>query len=62
MAVKREPDRSVVFSWIMWPSKAVRDTGWPKVMADPFMTSPDNVALFDGRRMIFGGFETILDA
>jgi uncharacterized protein YbaA (DUF1428 family) len=47
-----------VFGWVTWPSKAVRDEAWKKVMADPRMqqgTPPP----FDGKRMIFGGFEVI---
>ena len=60
MAVKREPGESVIFSWIEWPSKAARDEGWKLAMADPRMqmgTMP-----FDGKRIIFGGFETIFDS
>ncbi len=30
MAVRREEDETVVFSWIQWPSKAVRDSAWEK--------------------------------
>ena len=58
MAVKRQEDEAVVFSWIRWPSRAVRDEGWKKVMADPRMAAmPER--LFDGKRMIFGGFDVI---
>ena len=35
MAVQRKPDETVVFSWVTWPSREVRDAGWKKVMADP---------------------------
>ena len=35
MAVQRKDDETVVFSWITWPSKAVRDEGMKKAMADP---------------------------
>ena len=35
MAVKRKDDEAVVFSWILWPSRNVRDEGMKKVMADP---------------------------
>lgn len=59
MAVKLEPDETVVFSWILWPSKAVRDEGMKKAMEDPRMKPPADMP-FDGKRMIFGGFETIL--
>ena len=57
-AVKCEADEVVVFSWIEWPSKAVRDVGMKKIMADPRMQGPTP---FDGKRMIFGGFATLLD-
>ena len=61
-AVMREPDETVVFSWITWPSKAVRDAGMQKVMTDPRMQPDVNPMPFDGKRMIFGGFEMIVDA
>ncbi|GJL93976.1 MAG: DUF1428 domain-containing protein [Hyphococcus sp.] len=60
MAVKLEEDETVVFSWITWPSKAVRDKGLKSAMDDPRMKPPEDMA-FDGKRMIFGGFETILN-
>ena len=60
MAVKREANETVVFSWITWPSRAARDEGWKAAMADPRM-QPDASMPFDGKRMIFGGFEVISD-
>src|SRR3954468_9025593 len=36
-AVKAEAGENVVFSWIEWPSKAVREEAYPKVMSDPFV-------------------------
>lgn len=62
MAVKREEGEVVVFSWIQWPSKAVRDSAWEKVMADPRMNAKDNPMPFDGKRMIYGGFQIIMRA
>lgn len=62
MAVKRKEDETVVFSWILWPSKQVRDEGMQKVMSDPRMQSGAMSMPFDGQRMIYGGFEMILDA
>jgi uncharacterized protein YbaA (DUF1428 family) len=61
MAVKREANESIVFSWITWPSRAVRDEAWKVVMQDPVMQSGGHATLFDGKRMIFGGFQTIVD-
>lgn len=58
-AVKATSDEKVVYAWIEWPSKEVRDEGWKKVMADPRMR-PENIP-FDGKRMIHGGFAPILD-
>lgn len=62
MAVKKKDDETVVFSWMIWPDKATRDAGWAKLMEDPRM-SPENMTMpFDGKRMIYGGFEKIVDA
>jgi len=58
-AVMRKPDETVVFSWITWESKAARDAAWAKLMEDSAM--PQNMP-FDGKRLIFGGFETVLEA
>lgn len=62
MAVKREADETAVFAWIAWPSKAVRDDAWKKIMKDPRMNEKSNPMPFDGKRMIYGGFEKIVDA
>ena len=61
MAVQRKPDETVVFSWITWPSREVRDAGMKKVMADPRIPGSDPMP-FDGKRMIFGGFQAIVSA
>jgi uncharacterized protein YbaA (DUF1428 family) len=57
MAVKRQPDETVVFSWITWSSRAVRDEAWKKLMADQRM-KPESMP-FDGKRLIFGGFQVL---
>ena len=62
MAVKRQPDEAVVFSWITWPSRQLRDEAWKKVMADPREQPETNPAPFDGKRLIYGGFEVIVEA
>ncbi|MFC4667105.1 DUF1428 domain-containing protein [Seohaeicola nanhaiensis] len=59
MAVKCGPDETVCFSWMLWPSKAVRDAGWAAFEADPKLAEMMQPAPFDGKRMIFGGFEVV---
>ena len=61
LAVKKQDDETVVFSWITWPSKAVRDEGMKKAMADPRMKHNPGDMPFDGKRMIYGGFEVIVE-
>lgn len=61
MAVKKEADETVVFSWIVWPSRKARNEGMKKVMADPRMQPDTNPMPFDGKRVIFGGFEVLVD-
>ena len=55
-AVQLKEDETVILSWTIWPDKATRDTAWAKMMEDDTpMEMP-----FDGKRMIFGGFEPLL--
>jgi uncharacterized protein YbaA (DUF1428 family) len=61
MAVKCEENETVVFSWILWPSRQVRDEGNQKAMADPRMPTLESMP-FDGKRLIFGGFEVLVEA
>ena len=61
MAVKLQKDETVVFSWITWPSREARDAGMKKVMADPRVQPATNPLPFDGSRLIYGGFEVIVD-
>ncbi|MDP9156544.1 MAG: DUF1428 domain-containing protein [Pseudomonadota bacterium] len=61
MAVKRKDDEAVVFSWIVWPSRQARDEGMNAVMADPRLQPDKNPLPFDGKRMIHGGFEVIVE-
>ena len=60
MAVKRKDDESIVFSWTTWPSKEARDEGLQKTMEDPRLQDNDYQHIFDGRRMIYGGFTPIV--
>ena len=59
-AVKAEPGETIVFSWIVWPSKEVRDQANQKMKDDPRMKMPPDMP-FDAKRMIWGGFEILLD-
>ncbi|HLL31967.1 MAG TPA: DUF1428 domain-containing protein [Allosphingosinicella sp.] len=61
-AVQAREGENVVFSWIEWPDKAARDEGWSKIMADPEMQPDHDNMPFDGKRMFWGGFETIVDS
>ena len=58
-AVKAQSDEKVVYSWVEWPSKEIRDRGWEKVRKDPRMQAGGMP--FDGKRMIYGGFAPMLD-
>ena len=60
--MKRKPGELVVFSWIVYKSKAQRDRINKKVMGDPRlaeMANPKNLP-FDGKRMFWGGFKPIV--
>jgi len=59
-AVKAEDGERVFFSFIEWPDKAHRDEAWKKVMEDERM-KPEGDMPFSGQRMIWGGFQPILD-
>ncbi len=59
MAVKKEEGETVVFSWVIWPDKATRDAGMAGLMADARMNALSMP--FDGKRMIFGGFEVLFE-
>lgn len=60
-AVKLKPDEVVVFSYIVYRSRAHRDRVNAKVMADPLMANMDMKSVpFDGRRMFWGGFKDLV--
>lgn len=60
-AVAAEPGEKIVFSWIVWPSKEVRDAGNARMREDPRMQDMSDLP-FNPQRMIFGGFEPIFQA
>ena len=61
LAVKLKEDETVVFSWISWPSRELRDAGMKRAMNDPRLSPEANPMPFDGKRLIYGGFETIVE-
>jgi uncharacterized protein YbaA (DUF1428 family) len=62
-SVKLKPGETVIFSWIVYKSRAHRDRVNAKVMKDPRLAEMMNPQAmpFDGKRMIFGGFEIMID-
>lgn len=61
-AAHKQDGETVVFSWVEWPNKEARVTGWEKVMADERMQPDGTEVPFDGKRMIYGGFAPIVEA
>ncbi len=62
-AVMLKRTETVVFSWIVYKSRAHRDRVMAKVMEDPRMSKmidPKGMP-FDGKRLIWGGFKTIVE-
>lgn len=63
-SVHATAEETVAFSWIEWPDKATRDAAMKMMMEDPRMdpSNPGNPPIpFDGKRMIFGGFEQVVE-
>ena len=63
-AVKLRPGETVVFSYIVYKSRAHRDRINAKVMKDPRITGMGDMKdmPFDGKRMFWGGFKVLVDA
>ena len=61
MAVNAKPDEKVVFAWFEYPDKAARDSANEKMMSDPRMKAMGESMPFDGKRMIYGGFDAIVE-
>ena len=59
-AVNLAPGEKVVFSWMTWPDRATADASHDKMMSDPRMKAMGDQMPFDGKRMIFGGFDPLL--
>ena len=60
MATQAKDDETIVFSWIEWPDRATADASYEKMMSDPDMSEMGEMP-FDGMRMIWGGFEPVVD-
>ena len=64
-SVQAKADESVVFSWIEWPDKKTRDAAMKTMMSDEFnderMDPKKHPMPFDGKRLIYGGFEPIVE-
>ncbi|SRR5690606_2941295 len=68
-AVQANDDETVVFSWVEWPDKETRDKAMQKMTewmenpekADPRMDPEKNPMPFDGKRMIYGGFQPLVE-
>ncbi len=61
MAVKCQADETVVVSFVVWPSRESRNKGMQALMEDERMSEDNNPMPFDGARLIYGGFDVILD-
>ena len=61
-AVKKEDGEDVVIGWTIWPDKATRDEAWTAAHNDPVMQEFGGSMPFDGKRLIYGGFDQILSS
>ncbi len=61
-AIQPKASEVVVFAWIEWPFKAIRDAAWPLILKDPRMKSDVNPMPFDYGRWITGGFQMIVNS
>ena len=60
-AVKAQDGEVILFSWFEWPDKATRDAGMQKMMDDPRFEAMTKDMPFDGKRLIYGGFQAVVD-
>jgi uncharacterized protein YbaA (DUF1428 family) len=62
LAVKCKPDETVVLSWVLWPSREIRDVGLKRVIEEHSHLYPSQEMPFDGERMVFGGFDILFES
>jgi uncharacterized protein YbaA (DUF1428 family) len=60
-AVDAKPEEKIVFSWFEYPSRQARDAANEKFMSDPRMEEMGSNMPFDGKRMVMGGFDAIVE-
>jgi uncharacterized protein YbaA (DUF1428 family) len=60
-AVDAKPGEKVVFAWFEYPDRSARDAANEKMMSDPRMQAMGENMPFDGKRMIMGGFDAIVE-
>jgi uncharacterized protein YbaA (DUF1428 family) len=60
-AVEATADEKIVFAWFEYPDRQARDAANEKMMSDPRMAEASHDVPFDAKRMIFGGFEAIVE-
>ena len=64
MAVQRKEGEAIVFSWLVWPSKETAEAAMKAVMGDEKVRREFEGMdkIFDGKRMIYGGFDVLVEA
>jgi uncharacterized protein YbaA (DUF1428 family) len=60
-STEEETAMTYVDGFVTWPSRQARDEGMKKVMADPRVQPETNPLPFDGKRLIYGGFEVLME-
>ena len=60
-AVQATDDEVVIFSWIVYATREQRDAIVKQVMQDPRLNTGAATMPFDGRRMIYGGFQAMIE-
>jgi uncharacterized protein YbaA (DUF1428 family) len=61
LSVKAQAEETVVFAWYLWPSKAIHDAAMKDAINDPRLSMDTNPMPFDGKRVIYGGFEPVFE-
>ena len=68
LIIDAKEDEEIIFGWVVFPSKEIRDSANKKVPNDPRMeelvaplTDPKKL-IFDGSRMVYGGFQPLVQS